>query len=312
MTTPSPPTRGQILAGRLRGHVEMLAGTIGPRNLSHPSAYEAAEAYISRELTGAGYHVHRLPYRCGGREVANLEARLEQGVTRGDPIVVGAHYDTCGDTPGADDNASAIAALIEIARLLRAQSDADKPPRRPVRFVAFANEEPPHFMTDTMGSLVYARACRQRGENLAGMLCLEMFGYFLTEKCSQPYPPELPAALSKTLPSRANFLVLISDTASSRFTYRLRRKMGMRARLDPSLPSVPFFAFALPPAFTGGGHMLSDHWSFRQAGYQSLMATDTAFVRNPNYHMPSDTPGTLDYPRTAQAVIRLARGMRRV
>jgi hypothetical protein len=87
--------------------------------------------------------------------------------------------------------------------------------------------------------------------------------------------------------------------------------MGMRARLDPTLPKVPFFAFGLPPALTGGGHMLSDHWSFRQAGYPATMVTDTAFVRNPHYHMPSDTPDTLDYERLAQGVLRLARAVRR-
>src|SRR5688572_16249359 len=130
----APATPGLALAARLRAHVEMLAGTIGPRNLSHFSAYKAAEAYIGRELAGAGYHVQRLTYRCGGREVANLEARLQRGVTRGDPIVVGAHYDTCGDTPGADDNASAVAALIEMARLLRHDKHR-LPPERSIRFV---------------------------------------------------------------------------------------------------------------------------------------------------------------------------------
>ena len=167
-------------------------------------------------------------------------------------------------------------------------------------------------MSDLMGSLVYARACRGRGERLFGMLCLEMIGYYKTGPGSQPYPEQLPATLRAALPKEGTFLALIGDTGSARFTYRLRRKIGLRSRPDRRLPKVPVYAFALPPAFTGGAHMLSDHWSFRQAGYPAVMATDTAFVRNPNYHAASDTPDTLDYDRTAQAVIRLARGLRRV
>ncbi len=302
-----PTAPGLALAARLRQHVEMLAGS--PRNLAYPSAYAAAREYIRRELSGCGLDVVDLPYRCGRHEVVNLEARLPGRRQRLSPIVVGAHYDTCGDTPGADDNASAVAGLIEIAREL---STAGIRPYRPVRFVAFANEEPPHFMTETMGSLVYARACRSRGEQLLGMLCLEMIGYFLISKGSQPYPPQLPAVMRKALPDRGDFLVLVSDTGSSRLTYRLRRKMGMGARQLKSLPRVPVYAFALPESFTGGVHMLSDHWSFRQAGYAATMATDTAMVRNPHYHMPSDEPGTLDYPRLAQAVVRLVRAVRRV
>src|SRR5690606_24421798 len=128
----------------------------------------------------------------------------------------------------------------------RLLATSPRPPHRPVRFVAFANEEPPYFMTDQMGSLVYARARRERGEKLCSMLCLEMIGYFLTSDGSQPYPPELPAVLRKTLPRRGDFLALISDTGSARFTYRLRRKMGLRARPDATLPRVPIYAFALP------------------------------------------------------------------
>lgn len=304
-----PTTPGLALAVRLRRHVDTLAGVIGARNLGHPSAYQAAADYIRHELASCGLEVRDLPYRCGAREVVNIEARLPGRRERLSPVIVGAHYDTCGDTAGADDNASAVAGLIEIAREL---STVRIGPCRPVRFVAFANEEPPHFMTEQMGSLVYARGCRSRGEKIFGMLCLEMIGYFLTSKGSQPYPPEVPAAMRKSLPSRGDFLVLISDTASSRLTYRLRRKMGVGARPDKSLPKVPVFAFAVPPALTGGGHMLSDHWSFRQAGYAATMATDTAMVRNPHYHMPTDRPETLDYERLAQAVLRLFRAVRRV
>ena len=301
---------GQALAARLRRHVEMLAGLIGPRNLAYPSAYEAARAYVGRELEGCALEVRELPYRCGRAEVANLEAVMPGRRNDLPPLVVGAHYDTCGDTPGADDNASAVAGLIEMARALASAPGVGA--RRPIRFVAFANEEPPYFMSEQMGSLVYARACRARGERLLGMICLEMIGYFQTGKGSQPYPPQLPAPMRLLLPSRASFLVLISDMACSRLTYRLRRKIGVNARLDQTLPKMPIFAFGLPPMMTGGVHMLSDHWSFRQAGYAATMATDTALVRNPHYHLATDRPETLDYERLAQAVLRLSRGTSRI
>ena len=298
------------LPARLRVHVERLAGLLGPRNLQHPTAYAAAEAYVARELAAAGYDVRRIPFAVGRNEAANLEATRPGRC--GEVVVVGAHYDTCADTPGADDNASAVAGLIELARLLRQGSR----PRRTIRLVAFANEEWPHFHTDTMGSFVCARDLQREadagGVRVAGMLCLEMIGYFRTSRGSQPYPPQIPRVLRPLLPSRGDFLALLSDVGSAAWTYRLRAKMGRSNRPDKSLPRLPIWALAIPPAATGGSHMLSDHASFRAQGFPAAMLTDTAFVRNPHYHLPSDLPDTLDYPRMAQAIVRVARALRRV
>src|SRR5688500_11224204 len=156
------------VTARLRDHVYHLAGAVGPRNLQHYEALQAADRYIASELARVGYTPQRQAFRAEGLEVANIEAeRVGRG--RAGIIVIGAHYDTVGRSPGADDNASGVAALLELARLCTAAP----PSRATVRFVAFVNEEPPHFMTGTMGSLVYARAAAARGDRIAGMVSLE-------------------------------------------------------------------------------------------------------------------------------------------
>jgi acetylornithine deacetylase/succinyl-diaminopimelate desuccinylase-like protein len=165
----------RALAERLRRHVEMLAGLIGPRHLGRPGSLEAAAEHVRLELESGGERVERQPYPLGEHRPENLVLE-RRGTTKPDEIVIlGAHYDSVPETPGADDNASAVAVLLEAAKLLHGRAT-----RRTVRFVAFTNEEPPHYRTGTMGSQVYARQCRDRREKIAGMLCLEMVGYFDT------------------------------------------------------------------------------------------------------------------------------------
>lgn len=296
------------LADRLAGHVRQLAGAIGPRNIGHPQAYAAARSYVVDQFRDAGLKPRVLPYRLGdGVEVANVEATIAGRSPR--IVVIGAHYDSCFDTPGADDNASAVAMLLELAR-----HAADQRPRHTLRFVAFANEEPPFFGGPKMGSWVCAEALRRQvdaGEaDVAGMLCLEMVGYFTPERGGQPYPEELPAAARWLLPSRGDFLALVSDPKSAWWTLRLRRAVGVRQPGD--LPRVPIWALSPPLSWTGGAHMLSDHWCFDQWGFKAAMLTDTAFVRNPHYHRATDTPDTLDYPRMARATDRIARAIVRL
>src|SRR5260221_7488215 len=158
--------RGDNLVERLRWHVDRLAGLIGPRHIGRPQALEAAAGLIERDLTDLGYVVQRQVYRTAGAEVANLIVEIAGTAQPAEIVIVGAHYDTVPSTPGADDNASAVAVLLEVARLMR-----DWTPRRTVRFVAFACEEMPHFHTHEMGSQVYAKHCRARGERIVGMLC---------------------------------------------------------------------------------------------------------------------------------------------
>jgi Zn-dependent M28 family amino/carboxypeptidase len=286
---------------RLRTHVDRLAGLIGPRHFGVPGALVAAAALIEREFVEMGYSVTRQAYPVDGHEAVNLIAQLD-GRDRADEIVVlGAHYDTVETTPGADDNASAVAVLIEAARLLRQSS-----PRRTIRFVAFACEEPPHFYTATMGSQVYARRCRVGGERITSMLCLEMVGYYSDVPGSQGYPAGLPRWIRWALPRRGNFLAAVSNLRSWKLCWGFRRGFKRAIRF-------PLYSIALPEA--ANIIRLSDNSSFWDQGYPAIMITDTSFLRNPHYHLPTDLPNTLDYRRMSQvtcgvagAVSRLSRG----
>jgi Zn-dependent M28 family amino/carboxypeptidase len=250
---------------------------------------------VERELAAAGYTVARQTYLAAGSEVSNFIAELPGGGQKDELVVVGAHYDTVATTPGADDNASAVAMLIESARLMREMS-----PSRTVRFVAFACEEPPFFYTGEMGSQVYARECRQRGERIRGMLCLEMVGYYSTAPNSQRAPATLPAALRKVLPTRGNFFAAVSNMRSWRLLVKFRRGFKRAVRF-------PLLTLALPERISE--IRLSDNSSFWDQGYPALMLTDTSFLRNPHYHLASDTPETLDYERMAEVTRGLVGGV---
>lgn len=286
------PIRIPELRRRLHDHVHRLAGLIGPRHFGVPSALEATIAYITREFADAGYDVTRQEYPADEHTGINLIVEIPGSHRADEIIVVGAHYDTVTTTPGADDNASAVAALLECARMLR-----NSRPRRTIRFVAFACEEPPHFYTETMGSQVYARACRARNDHIIGMLCLEMLGYYSTEPGSQRVPAELPRWLRPFLPRRGDFLAAVGNLRSWRLCWTFRRGFKRAIRF-------PLFSIALPELVTP--IRLSDNSSFWDVGYRALMLTDTSFLRNPHYHEPTDTPETLDYERLTSATIGIA------
>ncbi len=270
----------------------MLADTIGPRYPAAPATMEVAAAYITRQLRNGGDAVATRAYRVDGAEVANLIVE-RPGVQRPNEIVLlGAHYDTVPTTPGADDNASAVAVLLEAARLLAATRT-----RRTLRFVAFPCEEPPYSFTDAMGSERYARECRLRGERIIGMLCLEMVGYYRDEPYSQQLPPSIPRFLRPAFPRRGNFLAAVGNLRSLRLLFGFRRGFKRNSRL-------PLFTIALPERVSEIRR--SDNASFWDQGFPALMITDTSFLRNPHYHRPSDRPATLDYDRLAAATLGVA------
>jgi len=263
----------------------VLAGEIGQRNLFHPPSLEAAADYVEGELAAPGLAVARQSYPVAGVTCHNLEAEL-RGAERPEQIVlVGAHYDTVVGSPGADDNASGVAGLLELARAL-----AQVPRRRSLRFVAFVNEEPPHHHAGTMGSQAYARRCRRRGEAVVAMICLESIGFYADGRGSQRYP----WPLQLLYPGTGDFIAFVSNLASRKLLRRAARRFRRHA-------SIPLVAAALPAWVTGVGW--SDHWSFW--GYRALMVTDTALYRNPAYHTPADTARRLDYERTARTVAGL-------
>jgi Zn-dependent M28 family amino/carboxypeptidase len=284
------------LSDNLRRHVDRLAGLIGPRHVECPRALEAAATLIQSELHGCGLRVERQEYQAAGATVANLVGEIIGEGQPGEIVVVGAHYDTLDTTPGADDNASAVAVLIEAARMTRYLG----PPRRTVRFVAFACEEPPHFYTDEMGSQVYARQCWTRRERITGMICLEMVGYFTATAGSQQMPAAIPRWLRRAFPRQGDFVAAVGNLRSWRLVWQFRRGFRRATRL-------PLYAIALPERIRDIG--LSDNSSFWDQGYPALMVTDTSYLRNPHYHLPSDTPDTLDYDSMAGVAVGVLGGL---
>ncbi|MFN3565020.1 MAG: M20/M25/M40 family metallo-hydrolase [Burkholderiaceae bacterium] len=280
------------LESRLRRHVVALALGIGERHVGRPAALHAAEAYIAGELTAAGYEVARQTYVAAGVASSNLEATLPGGARKSEIVLAGAHYDTVPGSPGADDNASGVAALVEIARALR-----DARCERTVKLVAFVNEEPPFFYWGEMGSRVYARAARARGDDIRVMLSLEMLGCYSDAPGSQRYPPPL----GLFYPRAGNFIGFVSNLRS-------RRALREVVRAFKAASDFPVESLASPALVPGVSW--SDQLSFWRAGYRAVMVTDTAFYRYPHYHRTTDTPEKLDYARMARVVEGLAGALR--
>jgi hypothetical protein len=269
---PLPPLTEfeQALQQRLERHIRALSVDIGERNVWRPKALASASNYIEAALAEHG-RVDAQEYEVGHQTVRNL-AIERLGATNPDEIViVGAHYDTVVDCPGANDNASGVAALIELVGLTR-----DRQRARTMRFIAFVNEEPPFFQTDLMGSRQYSRRCRERGEKIVAMLSLETIGCFSDRPGSQQYP----FPFSRFYPDVGNFVGFVGNTASS----RLVQQVVGSFRRHVAFPSE---GIAAPGWITGVSW--SDQWSFWQESYPALMVTDTAPFRYPYYHTPDDT-----------------------
>jgi len=277
------------LRQELARHVQALAGAIGERHLWRYDALQAAARYIGEHLQDLGYSVSTQDFQVQGKTVQNVEAELPGASVPGEIVLVGAHYDSVSGSPGANDNASGVAAVLALARLLRGQ-----PLARTVRFVAFANEEAPFFATDGMGSRVYARRARQRGEQITAMLSLETMGYYTDIAGSQHYP--WPFGLF--YPRVGNFIGFVGNVASR----SLVRRSIAAFRRHTAFPSE---GTAAPSGLTGVGW--SDHWAFWQENYAAVMLTDTALFRYAHYHTPADTPEKLDYDRMARVVAGLER-----
>lgn len=275
------------LKDALRDDVQALAGRIGERNVFNPGKLAAAEDFLTASLARAGYRVEWQTFPVQGVKCSNLIAELKGTAAPDEVIVVGGHYDAVFGCPAANDNASGTAATLALARAF-----AGSPLERTVRFVFFVNEEPPFFWTDDMGSLVYARSCKQRGDRIVGMLSLETMGYFSREERSQQYPPPL----SAVYPSKGDFIGFVGMKESEDFVKRC--VAAFRASVD--FPSEGAALTSLVPRVAA-----SDHWSFWKQGYPALMVTDTAPYRYPHYHKVTDTPDKLDYESMARVVTGL-------
>jgi len=286
-----------LIEANLRQHVDRLAGLIGPRTLAKPKTIQATLGYLEGQWKAMGYAVQRETYDALGDQATNLFVE-RIGRTRPDEIILlGAHYDTVASTPGADDNASAVAVLLEVSRLLL-QSEG----KRRIRFVAFACEEPPYFNLDAMGSQHHARLSRSRGDKILGMLCLEMVGYYNSAPGSQSIPPMIPRWLRRFFPRRGNFLAAVGNLASWKLCWSFRRGFKRGSK------QMPLFSICLPEKINE--IRLSDNSSFWDQGYPALMLTDTSFLRNPHYHLETDTPDTLNYERMTQVTLGVAGAVR--
>ncbi|HEY0311640.1 MAG TPA: M28 family peptidase [Allosphingosinicella sp.] len=286
-----PPTAPETaLAARLERHVRAIASV--PHNVGHPEALARSAAWIEGNLKGLGYQVTSQQVDdVNGVPVANLEAVVPPADQKSPSLVVGAHYDSVGDAPGANDNGTGVAALLEIARALAPLRDRAG---LRVRLVFFVNEEPPFFKTGRMGSLVYARRLRASGERVQAMLSLETLGFYSDAPGSQHYP----WPLGMLYPATGNFVAFVGTVGARPL---VRRAVGT-FRAQTRFPSVGGTA----PAFVSGIDW-SDHWAFGEQGVPALMVTDTAPFRYPYYHSAQDTPDKVDYPRLARVTAGLAR-----
>ena len=282
--TESPP---RSLEDRLETHVRTLAERVGERNIYHPRALVQAAGYIEETWRAMGYEVVLQTYEAGGVPCSNLEITRRGDRYPDEILLLGAHYDSVRGSPGANDNGSGVAAVLEIARQL-ASIDIG----RSVRFVAFVNEEPPLFLSKKMGSRVYARAARERGDDIRLMVSLETIGYYSEEAGSQGSPP----LFRHFYPDKGNFIAFVSNLRSR----CMLRRFAAAFRAHSRFPAEQLATVAWIP-----GVAWSDHLSFWRSGYPALMVTDTAFYRYPHYHAVTDTADQLDYAALAEVTTGL-------
>lgn len=290
---PGTPYRGpwpaltpsqKMLADRLQGHVHQLSHVIGPRNARHYENLCRCAQYLTRQLKDIGYNVHRLPFEADGLRFENLETEGE-----GPFLLIGAHYDSVWDCPGANDNASGVAGVLELARLLRG--------KKGFRFALFPNEEPPYYRTPAMGSAVFVQDLMALGEPIRGMLCLETVGYYTQEAGSQR------SAWPGMVPDEGDFVALVGDLQSANLAKKL---------VSNWQEQVPFGCVGLVPTpasqprLMEAGMAMSDHANFWSAGVPALMVTDTVFYRYDHYHLASDTWEKLTYEPFARMIEGLA------
>lgn len=281
--------------GRLEGHVMALSRDFHPRNHLEVRNLEAAASYIEGHFRTAGADTASQDCSIGLRNYRNVIGTF--GAGQGDKLIIGAHYDSCADTPGADDNASGVAGLIELGYLF-----GENPPDREIELVAYTLEEPPYFSTAQMGSFHHAKAIAEAEEVVSGVIVLEMIGYFSDEAGSQDYPSIL---LSLMYPDRGNFIAVVGNSDQRPFTKAV--KVAMKHTTD-----LPVFSLNAPAAVPGVD--FSDHRNYWPHDINAVMVTDTAFYRNKAYHTMDDTIGSLDFEAMAHvtvAVYEAARGVNR-
>lgn len=274
----------EVDATKLKEHVKFLSVEVFPRTAATPVQLEKAAKYIEEDFKNSGCAIERQDVFVRKEKYCNVIGRLNVG--RGNKMIIGAHYDSCWSTPGADDNASGVAGLLELAGLL---SKADL--QYEIELVAYTLEEPPYFGSDLMGSAVHARTLKRNNEKIAGVIVLEMIGYFSDDFFSQKYPMPL---LYLYYPFKGNFITVVGALGQRNFTKKI--KLGMQGSTD-----LPVFSINAPKSLPGID--FSDHRNYWDNDFQAVMITDTAFYRNTAYHKREDTWDRLDYERMAKVVL---------
>lgn len=273
----------KVQPARLEAHVRMVSEGLGPRDETHPANLDRVAGYIRQEFIQAKGIVSDQPFEAGGKTYRNVIALF--GPDTKERIVVGAHYDACEALPGADDNASGVAGLIELGYLL---GKAQLPMR--VELVAYTLEEPPYFRTKLMGSAIHAASLKKAGIPIRVMFSLEMIGYFSDTPDSQHYPL---AVLKGVYPSQGNFISVVGRLGEGNLVRKIKEAMLTGSEL-------PVYSINAPATIEGLD--FSDHLNYWEAGYSAVMVSDTAFFRNDRYHTARDTADTLDYRRMAMVV----------
>ena len=277
------------LASSLEAHVLKLTGLDHPRSYMHMGSLNAAAEYVEAELKKAGLTTQRQEYEVSGKKFRNIICRIETGSPK--TVLLGAHYDVLGPGPGADDNASGIAGLVELARILQANKGKLK---YSVEIIAFTNEEPPFFRTKAMGSYIHAESIRDRKQAIEYMVVLEMIGFYSEKAESQTYPI---APMRLTYPSTGNFVAVVGNNNSADTVAIIQQAIQKNTAADCR-------SLIAPPSLQGMD--FSDHLNYWALGVKAVMITDTAFYRNKNYHQLTDTPATLNYNKMAGVVKGLA------
>lgn len=270
------------LEQELEKDVRHLSQDCHPRPAGNEKNQARAVRYIARSLAASGATVTYQPFTADKHAFVNVSAVFPGKSAK--RVIVGAHYDTCGDTPGADDNASGVAGLLALGRMLKGIS-----PHCTIELIAYANEEPPYFGTEQMGSAQHAQKLYMEQIGVKAMLCLEMIGYFSDRENSQSYPA---AGMGALYPDKGNFIAIVGNWNSVKLARTVQKSM------QPFLPTVRLNL----PEIKGMCMNFSDHRNFWAKNLPAVMITDTSFFRNPNYHQRGDLPETLDYRRMAQVV----------
>jgi Zn-dependent M28 family amino/carboxypeptidase len=289
---------GQVMAqdtteANLISAVHHISGEIGERSFRDVSKLNRTAEYIEQSFRSFGCVVTRQAFTFSGNTYYNIIAEVQgTNVEKKELLIVGAHYDTVIGTPGADDNASGVAGLLELARCT-----ARKPMERTIRFVAFTLEEPPVFRTEYMGSFVHAKSVKEEGVPILGMISLEMIGFYCETKDCQEYPLSL---LGWFYPDKGNFIAFVGNLSSRSFTRKVKKAFARNS----SLPAVSLNTFS-----SVTGIDFSDHRNYWHFGFDAFMLTDTSFFRNPRYHGRTDTLEKLDYKRMADVVGGLQKAM---